>query len=131
MQLRALNAAVLLAVASFAYAQDTTRGPDVESVDAIINAYYDVISGRQAMSTMPRGTPACTHRSQSSRDCPRPAWTIAMIWPSNKGLSHRSMKKASLKSRSTVSSSSTATWRTYGAPTKCAPHLTVARRRWA
>ena len=45
MQLRALNAAVLLAVASFAYAQDTTRGPDVESVDAIINAYYDVISG--------------------------------------------------------------------------------------
>ena len=45
MQLKVLKASVLLAVASFAYAQDDTPGSDVESVDAIIKAYYNVISG--------------------------------------------------------------------------------------
>ena len=45
MMLRSITTSVLLAVASLAYAQDDAHQLDVESVDAIIDAYYDVISG--------------------------------------------------------------------------------------
>ena len=45
MKLRVITASALLAMASFTYAQDDTLQTDVESVDAIVDAYYDVISG--------------------------------------------------------------------------------------
>lgn len=45
MQLRVIAASALLAVVSFTFAQDDTHPSDVESVDAIVDAYYDVISG--------------------------------------------------------------------------------------